>query len=129
MGASLIPLGAALIAVAGTLLTLVFQRRKVRAETNSEVADAAETNVAAALSLITPLRDRIAQLESDMASMREAIEIARDRITILEAQVEEERKVVDILTGGVAALEGQVRSLGETPVFLYRRNKNMEESP
>lgn len=117
-----IPVLVAVIAAASTLVSLWFQRRKMAAETVGREADAAESNVAAALQLINPLRDRIAQLEADVSEMQQHIKDSQAKIEALEAQVETERQQVKILTGGVEALDGQVRSLGHTPVFMYRRN-------
>ena len=119
MSPTYIPIITALIAAWVTAGGIYFSRRKNAAEAREAEADAAQTTVASALSLINPLRDRIVSLEGAISQLREEISSANARIDTLRQQVADERREITILQGGIAALEQQVTKLGAVPVFRY----------
>ena len=94
----------ALIGALPALALLIWQSRKLRAETEKAEVDSAETITEAAIKLLEPMQRRIAELE--------------ERVQELEEQSNKREGLILTVLNGAARLQEQVRELGVEPVFI-----------
>ncbi|WP_431728568.1 hypothetical protein [Verrucosispora sp. TAA-831] len=88
--------------------TTLIQRRKVR-------ADAADVLTDTALVLVTPLRERVAELEAEAAGARREVTSTRTEIAQAHSEVGDLRAAVRELTGLLATWRDAVLSTAGTP--------------
>jgi uncharacterized protein YlxW (UPF0749 family) len=92
-----------LVAMAPGIAALLLGLRKARAEADKEEADASQKITNSALSLVEPLKARIADLEEEVRALR--LEVGKLR-----------HEQTDLICGA-DQLIGQLKALGETPVW------------
>ena len=107
----------ALVASLPGLLALYFQRHKDRAVAHQADADASDKISEAALALLKPYKDRVAELEAEKIGMDERMTKLEDRVNELEKILKETTGCLDDVISGAQKLIHQLKSLNIAPVW------------
>ncbi len=106
--ATTVALASSLIAGVSGFGGWLLNRRKVGSDERHQTADASSLTVAAALTLINPMKERLDTLEAEGREYRE-------RIEELEKRDRAKTRRINHLEEGVEALTDQVVELGDVP--------------
>lgn len=106
-----------LLALTGTALTLLANRRRTAADTSSLEATASQANASATLALIPALERRIKELEKGMAKATQDLTLANEKIVALVSEGQVRDNELEGLRAGVAVLVAQLREQNMTPRY------------